>query len=60
MGDIGARRRARRLAVGTVVVLALAGLTVPSNRDLVPAGWYMLFVTDGQGAPSKALWVRVP
>lgn len=35
-------------------------VTVPNNRNLVPAGWYMLFVTDDQGTPSKALWVRVP
>ncbi|MEV8547937.1 galactose oxidase-like domain-containing protein [Streptomyces sp. NPDC051572] len=27
---------------------------------MVPAGWYMLFVSDDQGTPSKALWVRVP
>jgi len=26
---------------------------------LVPAGWYMLFVTDNNGAPSKAHWVEV-
>ncbi|MBN0042849.1 DUF1929 domain-containing protein [Streptomyces actuosus] len=35
-------------------------VTVPKNRDLVPAGWYMLFVTDDQGTPSVARWVRVP
>ncbi|NUS56930.1 MAG: DUF1929 domain-containing protein, partial [Streptomycetaceae bacterium] len=35
-------------------------VTVPTNRDLVPSGWYMLFVTDDQGTPSKAQWVRVP
>ncbi|MGQ4383456.1 radical copper oxidase GlxA [Streptomyces sp. SAS_270] len=35
-------------------------VTVPNDRDLVPAGWYMLFVTDDQATPSKALWVRVP
>ncbi|MCH0563763.1 MULTISPECIES: galactose oxidase-like domain-containing protein [unclassified Streptomyces] len=35
-------------------------VTVPKNRNLVPAGWYMLFVTDDQGTPSKAQWVRVP
>ncbi|MHC3474812.1 radical copper oxidase GlxA [Streptomyces sp. 7R007] len=35
-------------------------VTMPKNRDLVPAGWYTLFVTDDQGTPSKALWVRVP
>ncbi|MFF4550100.1 galactose oxidase-like domain-containing protein [Streptomyces sp. NPDC001435] len=25
----------------------------PNNRNLVPAGWYMLFVTDDQGTPSR-------
>ncbi|MFE5185269.1 galactose oxidase-like domain-containing protein [Streptomyces sp. NPDC056628] len=35
-------------------------VTVPTNRNLVPSGWYMLFVTDDQGTPSKAQWVRVP
>ncbi|WP_328881423.1 kelch motif-containing protein [Streptomyces sp. NBC_00299] len=33
---------------------------VPTNRNLVPSGWYMLFVTDDQGTPSKAQWVKVP
>lgn len=35
-------------------------VTVPRNRNLVQSGWYMLFVTDDQGTPSKAQWVRVP
>ncbi|MEU6541799.1 kelch motif-containing protein [Streptomyces sp. NPDC046859] len=35
-------------------------VTVPTNRNLVPSGWYMLFVTDDQGTPSEAQWVRVP
>ncbi|WP_406344366.1 galactose oxidase-like domain-containing protein [Streptomyces sp. NBC_00648] len=35
-------------------------VTVPKNRNLVPPGWYMLFVTDGSGVPSKAVWVEVP
>ncbi|WP_055525284.1 kelch motif-containing protein [Streptomyces graminilatus] len=35
-------------------------VTVPKNRNLVPSGWYMLFVTDNQGTPSKAQWVKVP
>ncbi|KAF2779891.1 kelch motif-containing protein [Streptomyces sp. OM5714] len=35
-------------------------VTVPSSRNVVPSGWYMLFVTDGEGTPSKAEWVRVP
>ncbi|MEV7130907.1 kelch motif-containing protein [Streptomyces sp. NPDC093260] len=35
-------------------------VTVPKSRNLVPSGWYMLFVDDDQGTPSKARWVRVP
>ncbi|GAA0619673.1 galactose oxidase-like domain-containing protein [Streptomyces crystallinus] len=35
-------------------------VTVPKNRNLVPPGWYMLFVTDGEGVPSRAAWVEVP
>ncbi|MDH2390510.1 kelch motif-containing protein [Streptomyces sp. HNM0663] len=34
-------------------------ITVPGNRALVPSGWYMLFVTDGEGRPSKGVWVQV-
>ncbi|MFE6486557.1 galactose oxidase-like domain-containing protein [Streptomyces sp. NPDC057757] len=32
---------------------------VPSDRALVPPGWYMLFVTDAQGTPSVAKWIQV-
>ncbi|MFE1914490.1 radical copper oxidase GlxA [Streptomyces anandii] len=35
-------------------------VTVPENRNLVQPGWYMLFVDDDQGTPSKAKWVKVP
>ncbi|MEV5435940.1 kelch motif-containing protein [Streptomyces sp. NPDC052682] len=35
-------------------------VTVPQNRNLVQPGWYMLFVTNAQGVPSKAQWVKVP
>ncbi|MFC7819474.1 MULTISPECIES: kelch motif-containing protein [unclassified Streptomyces] len=35
-------------------------VTVPENKNLVQSGWYMMFVTDGEGTPSKAEWVRVP
>ncbi|MDG9721051.1 kelch motif-containing protein [Streptomyces sp. DH24] len=35
-------------------------VTMPRNRNLVQSGWYMLFVTDADGVPSKAQWVRVP
>jgi Domain of unknown function (DUF1929) len=32
---------------------------IPDNSGLVPAGWYMLFVTTEDGAASKAHWVQV-
>ncbi|MFF3967678.1 galactose oxidase-like domain-containing protein [Streptomyces griseorubiginosus] len=35
-------------------------VTMPQNKNLVQSGWYMLFVDDDQGTPSKAQWVRVP
>ncbi len=35
-------------------------VTVPKSRNLVGSGWYMLFVTDDRGIPSKAQWVKVP
>ncbi|MEV6047658.1 kelch motif-containing protein [Streptomyces xanthochromogenes] len=34
-------------------------VTVPADPSLVPAGWHMLFVTDGHGTPSQALWIKV-
>lgn len=34
-------------------------VNIPDSAGLVPSGWYMLFVTDGNGAPSKAHWVHV-
>jgi len=34
-------------------------VTVPSNRNLTPPGWYMLFVVDADGVPSVAKWVHV-
>ncbi|WP_434589936.1 galactose oxidase-like domain-containing protein [Streptomyces sp. A5-4] len=35
-------------------------VTVPKNRALVPSGYYMLFVTDDRGTPSKGIWIEVP
>ena len=35
-------------------------VTVPKGRNLVQSGWYMIFVDDDQGTPSKAQWVKVP
>jgi Galactose oxidase-like, Early set domain len=32
---------------------------VPTNRNIAPPGWYMLFVVDGNGVPSVAKWVHL-
>jgi hypothetical protein len=32
---------------------------VTSNRNLAPAGWYMLFITDNNNVPSVANWVQL-
>ncbi|MFJ3904752.1 galactose oxidase-like domain-containing protein [Streptomyces sp. NPDC090025] len=34
-------------------------VTVPTDRTLVPPGWYMLFGTDQDGIPSEARWIQV-
>ena len=34
-------------------------VNVPTNRDLLPPGWYMLTVLDSQGRPSVAKWVSL-
>jgi Domain of unknown function (DUF1929) len=33
--------------------------TVPSDRNVAPPGWYMLFLTDTDGVPSVASWVHL-
>lgn len=40
-----------------------AGTTIsvraPSNPNLAPPGWYMLFVTDQAKVPAEAVWLRL-
>jgi hypothetical protein len=33
--------------------------TAPSDRNLAPPGWYMLFLTDTEGVPSVASWIHL-
>jgi hypothetical protein len=35
-------------------------ITLPSNDNLVPPSYYMLFAVNGKGLPSAGYWVRVP
>ncbi|AFY87215.1 MAG: hypothetical protein CLLPBCKN_003964 [Chroococcidiopsis cubana SAG 39.79] len=34
-------------------------VTLTSNRNIAPAGWYMLFVSNNSRIPSVARWIRV-
>jgi FtsP/CotA-like multicopper oxidase with cupredoxin domain len=34
-------------------------VTVPNDPNLAPPGWYMLFLTDRDGIPSRANWVHL-
>jgi hypothetical protein len=36
-----------------------ATITAPSEPNVAPPGWYMLFVLDAKGVPSVAKWVRL-
>lgn len=33
--------------------------SVPTNPNLTPPGWYMLFALDSSGRPSAARWIRI-
>jgi hypothetical protein len=35
-------------------------ITLPSNPNLVPPSYYMLFAVNSSGVPSAAHWVQVP
>jgi len=35
-------------------------VTIPSNANLIPPSYYMLFAVNGSGVPSTAAWLRVP
>ena len=35
-------------------------ITLPSNDNLVPPSYYMLFAVNHKGLPSPGYWVRVP
>jgi hypothetical protein len=49
----------RSIALGLTKTKDSVTVDVPEDRTLVPPGWYMLFVTDGEGTPSEAKWIQV-
>ncbi|MEV4947231.1 kelch motif-containing protein [Streptomyces sp. NPDC053755] len=49
----------RSVALGLTKTKDAVTVEVPRDGTLVPPGWYMLFVTDGDGTPSEATWVLI-
>ncbi|MEU9984924.1 kelch motif-containing protein [Streptomyces sp. NPDC050856] len=49
----------RSIALGLTRGADTVTVEAPLDRTLVPPGWYMLFVVDGDGRPSEAEWIRV-
>ncbi|MFJ3580906.1 galactose oxidase-like domain-containing protein [Streptomyces sp. NPDC090127] len=49
----------RSVALGLTRTKDAVTMELPDDRTLLPPGWYMLFVTDENGAYSEAKWVRV-
>ncbi len=35
-------------------------ITIPSNSNIIPPSYYMLFAVNGKGVPSAGYWVQVP
>ncbi|MFD3416074.1 galactose oxidase-like domain-containing protein [Streptomyces cyaneofuscatus] len=48
----------RSIELGLKKGKGAVSVSVPDDPTLVPPGWYMLFVTDTDGIPSEAKWVK--
>jgi hypothetical protein len=44
----------------TAATTSAVTATVPTNANLLPPGYYMLFLVNKTGVPSVARWVRLP
>jgi hypothetical protein len=49
----------RRMPLSFTVSGETITASTPSNVHLLPPGYYMLFLVDGDGVPSIARWIRV-
>ncbi len=49
----------RLVSLGMTTTTNGVSVSVPTNPNLTPPGWYMLFVDDANGVPSVARWVHV-
>ncbi len=51
---------ARATSLGFTQAAGGIDVQMPSNRNNVPPGYYMLFIVNGEGVPSVASFVRFP
>ena len=49
----------RLVQLGLTTAANRISISVPSEPNLAPPGWYMLFVVDSTGVPSVAAWVHL-
>jgi hypothetical protein len=49
----------RVLKLASTVVDGGLQVSLPSNRNLAPPGWYLMFVGDSVGRPSVGTWVHL-
>jgi hypothetical protein len=49
----------RLVDVGFTQTSTGVSVTMPTNANLAPPGWYMLFAVDANGVPSVAKWVHL-
>jgi Galactose oxidase-like, Early set domain len=43
----------------TVSSSTSAAITLPSNPNVAPPGWYMLTLVDTRGVPSRGVWIQI-
>ena len=49
----------RVLQLTTTPVADGVTVTLPTNTNLAPPGWYLLFINDSRGRPSIARWIHL-
>lgn len=49
----------RHVELAVTVTGRLVQATAPASGTVAPAGWYLLFLVDAAGVPSKGAWVHV-
>lgn len=49
----------RLIDVGFAKTATGVSVTMPTERNLAPPGWYMMFVVDAKGVPSVAKWIHL-